>query len=262
MGLRDLSSKLLTPARGLGVVGWTSTMFAAVETHKLAERTLGSGARQEAIFDGYQRVWTSGLLRMFAVDFHVVGVLPPPASGARLVVSNHRTVYDIGVLISHFGGSVLSRGDLEQWPLLGVAAQKAQTIFVDRADKHSGATAIRAIRAQLERGRTISVFPEGGTFAGDEVREFNAGAFVACRKLDVEFVPVGIAYPPGVDWETGGFLEHLSMLGERPRTRAAIAIGAPFRSQDSARKLAPRLHEQVQALVHRARAQLDADASA
>jgi len=259
--LRELSSTLLAPARGLGIVGWTSTMLAAVEGHKLLDRTLGPGARQEAIFDGYMRTWTAGLLALFGVEFRVLGVLPPPATTGRLVVANHRTVLDIGALLSHFGGSVLSRGDLEQWPLLGVAAQKAQTIFVDRESKHSGATAIRAIRAQLGRGRTVSVFPEGTTFSGDEVRPFIAGAFVACRKLDVEIVPVGFAYPPDIEWDGETFVEHLQITGARPRTRAVMAVGAPFRSDARAAELAVRCHGEVQTLVDRARRALDADQS-
>ena len=41
-------------------------------------------------------------------------------------------------------------------------------IFVDRDSKQRGAQAIRQIRAQLQRNRTINVFPEGTVFAGDE----------------------------------------------------------------------------------------------
>ena len=255
--LRELSAKVMAPARGLGVVGWTSTMLAAVESHKFVERTLGPGEAQEAIFDRYMRTWVAGLLAMFSVDFHIVGTLPPPAQTARLVVANHRCVFDIGALLAHFGGSVLSRGDLEDWPLIGTAAQKAQTIFVDRESKHSGAAAIRAIRAQLSRGRTISVFPEGATFGGDEVRPFNAGAFAACRKLDVEFVPVGFAYPPEVEWVDGSFVEHLQTNGSRMRTPAVMAIGEPFRSTERTAAVSKRLHAEVQRLVHLARTTLD-----
>ena len=256
--LRDLSTKLLAPARGAGVVGWTSTMLAAVEAHKLVDRKLGGGQRQDQLFDRYMRTYTAGLLRLFSVDMHILGVVPPPATTARMVVANHRTVLDIGALLTHFGGSVLSRGDLETWPLLGIAAQKAQTIFVDRANKHSGATAIRAIRAQLATGRTISVFPEGSTFKGDEVRPFIPGAFAACRKLDVEFVPVGFAYPPSVEWEgkdpDATFIDHMRQIGEHPTTPVVMAIGTPFRADERATKLALRLHDEVQALVHHARA--------
>lgn len=251
-----LRAKLRVPIRAGGMIGWTSWMLAAVESHKLLDRKLATGHAQEQIFEQYMRSWTSGLLRMLAVDLRIVGELPPAPSGARMVISNHRSALDIGILLTHFGGSVLSRADLRDWPLLGLAASKAQTIFVDRESKHSGAQAIRAIREQLQRGRTISVFPEGTTFAGDEVRPFNAGAFVAARKLDVEYVPVGIAYPSGCEFVESSFVEHVTAIAQRPRTPAAMAIGAPLRLDGRANEIAERLHAEVQVLVDRARAAL------
>lgn len=239
------------------MIGWTSVMLAAVESHKLADRKLAAGHAQEQIFERYMRTWTAGLLRMFAVELRIVGQLPPPPSGARMVISNHRSALDIGILLTHFGGSVLSRADLHDWPLLGLAAQKAQTIFVDRESKHSGAQAIRAIREHLQRGRTVSVFPEGTTFAGDEVRPFNAGAFVAARKLDVEYVPVGIAYPPGCEFVESSFVEHVAAVAQRPRTPVVMAVGDPLRIDGRANEVADRLHAEVQALVVHARAALE-----
>ena len=46
----------------------------------------------------------------------------------------------------------------------------------------SGAGAIRAIQHELERGQTIVLFPEGATFAGDELRPFPGGAFIAATR--------------------------------------------------------------------------------
>lgn len=255
--IRALGRKLLPPVRGAGVVGWTALMLAAVESHKLIDRELGEGHEQESIFESYMKTWTGGLLRMFAVDVRVVPGLPPPATGPRMVVSNHRSSIDIPLLLTHFGGSALSRGDLEDWPLIGLAAQKAQTIFVDRESKQSGAKAIRAIRAQLQRGRTINVFPEGTTFAGDEVRPFHAGAFAACRGLDVEYVPVGLAYPPAQEYTEDGIVEHFAAIAARRRTRVVMVVGEPLRIEGRAAKVSERLRAEVQARVHEARRELE-----
>jgi lyso-ornithine lipid O-acyltransferase len=254
--LRDLGAKLRVPTRAGGMLGWTALMLGAVESHKLAERTLGRGQAQEQIFDRYMRAWTAGLLRMFAVELRILGELPPAATGPRMVVANHRSALDIGIVLTHFGGSVLSRADLRDWPLLGLAAAKAQTIFVDRGSKQSGAAAIRAIRAQLARGRTVSVFPEGTTFAGDEVRPFNAGAFAAARRLDVEYVPVGVAYPPGSEFVEDTFADHVAAVAQRPSTPVVMAVGEPLRIDARAPAVAERLQRVVQELVHRARAEL------
>jgi 1-acyl-sn-glycerol-3-phosphate acyltransferase len=253
----SLGEKLLPPLRGAGLAGWTAVMLTAVESHKYVDRKLGAGVRQEAIFERYMRAWTGGILRMCGVHVHIVGELPPPTIGPRLVVSNHRSALDIPLLLTHFGGSALSRADLEHWPLLGLAAQKAQTIFVDRESKQSGAQAIRQIRAQLQRNRTINVFPEGTVFGGDEVRPFNAGAFAACRGLKVEYVPVGVAYPPHCEWVQEGFVEHGKSLAALPRTSIAMAIGAPLLLDGRAAVVSEELRGRVQELVYRARAELD-----
>ena len=255
--LAELASSLLPPARASAMLGWTALMLAAVESHKLADRELEAGERQEEIFERYMRAWTAGLLRMCAVEVSLVSPVPPAPTGPRMVIANHRSAVDIPILLTHFGGSVLSRGDLERWPLLGLAARKAQTIFVDRQSTRSGAQAIRAIRNQLQRGRTISVFPEGTTFAGDELRPFNAGAFAACRKLDVEYVPVGFAYPPGHEFVEHEFLDHVKRVAGRPRTPVAMAVGEPRRIEGRAAKVAAKLHAEVQTLVHEARHALD-----
>ena len=71
-------------------------------------------------------------------------------------------------------------------------------MFVDRVGRgerrHRRA---RDPQAPQVAGQTVIVFPEGTTFAGDEVRPFHAGAFVAALRTGAEIVPVGLAYQRG-----------------------------------------------------------------
>lgn len=182
------------------------------------------------------------------------------AKSARLVVSNHRSPLDILLLLERFGGVVLSRADLANWPILGPAARKAETIFVDREDTLSGVLAVRALRDRLAQDHTVVVFPEGTTSAGDAVRPFQQGAFAAARGLPVEIVPVGIAYPPGSEFLDETFTQHMTRMARRPRTEVACVIGEP-RPMPATRKGIPEaLRADVQELVYRARLELDARA--
>ena len=195
------------------------------------------------------------LLAIFGVE--MVGENPlPPATRARLVVANHRTAFDIGVMMAHFGGLMLSRGDLGSWPVIGRLAREGHTIFVDRESGHSGARAIRAIRRALDAGNTVSVYPEGTTFIGDEVRPFSPGAFAAARGLPVDIVPVGLAYDAnaGVEYFHTPFIEHLERIAARPRTRVVVCVGEPFPAEGKSAGLAARAEREVQALVLHARA--------
>jgi 1-acyl-sn-glycerol-3-phosphate acyltransferase len=182
-------------ARALGMGTLTVSMLAGVSVHEW----LSAPEAQRPVFQRWMKVWAHSLLWLFGVRARWHGAAPPTAR-ARLVVSNHRSPLDILLLLQHFGGVVLSRADLANWPILGPAARKAETIFVDRENTLSGVLAVRALRDRLSEQHTVIVFPEGTTLAGDEVRPFQQGAFAAARGLPVEIVPVGIAYPPGSEF--------------------------------------------------------------
>ncbi len=92
---------------------------------------------------------------------------------------------------------MVSRADLAGWPLIGFAARSVGTVFVDRADAASGASALRSMRTHLAAGSSVIVFPEGTTFPDDEVRPFQPGAFVAAARAGVDVLPVGLAYETG-----------------------------------------------------------------
>ncbi len=232
---------------------FTLTMLSGVTLH---QRVTKDAERRRLLFQRWMKLWAQGLLDLFGFQVLVATPLPPSAAGPRLVVSNHRSPIDILLMLRYFGGVVLSRGDLARWPVLGVAAQRAETIFVDRADAFSGFLAVRALRERLSQGRTVIVFPEGATFAGDEVHEFQGGAFSAARGLSVEVVPVGVAYEPGVEFVNETFVAHMTRVASRPSTRVACAFGQPRMLSGSRKELAAALQGEVQALVEKARAAL------
>jgi 1-acyl-sn-glycerol-3-phosphate acyltransferase len=207
------------------------------------------------IFQRYMKRWGHSLVyRTGGRVFLTPGSVVPAQVGPRLVVANHRSPFDIGILLSLFGGHALSRADLAGWPVLGVAAQRAGTIFVDRSKADSGASAIRAIHKKLKERASILVFPEGSTFDGDEVRPFKPGAFTALRGLGAQIVPVGLAYDRGAEWVNESFVAHVLRVADRPRTRCVVAIGEPIAADGKPHELAEAMHERVQTLVHQARA--------
>jgi lyso-ornithine lipid O-acyltransferase len=243
-------------ARALGMGTLTLSMLAGVSVHEW----MSAPEARRPVFQRWMQTWAHSLLRLFGVHASWSGVNAPAATGARLVVSNHRSPLDILLLLQHFGGVVLSRSDLANWPILGPAARKAQTIFVDRENTLSGVLAVRALRDRLTQQHTVIVFPEGTTLAGDEVRPFQQGAFAAARGLPVEIVPVGIAYPSGSEFLNETFTEHMTRMARRPRTEVACVVGQP-RMMPAARKtIAEQLRVDVQDLVHQARQQLEARA--
>lgn len=250
----QLAPKARASARAAGFAALTVAMLGGVELHQRLSRP---SARPD-VFDRHMRLWCRTLLRLFQVEARVEpAIAPPKAAHGRLVVSNHRSPIDIAILLSIFGGQVLSRADLASWPVLGTAARKAGTIFVNRGEGTSGASAIRAIRHHLRDGNTVIVYPEGTTFAGDEIRPFRMGAFVGLHQINVEIVPVALAYEPGTEFVDESFMQHLQRVAARRRTRVGVRIGEPFAASVHAAATGNQAREQVQKLVVQARTLCD-----
>lgn len=242
--------------RASAFIGLTASMLPVYLAHfnKVPE------AERETVRDLWVRRWARALLSLFAVECVVLGPVPPPTrkgERGRLIVANHRSAIDIGVLLATFGGTMVSRADLAEWPVVGAAARSVGTVFVDRDSAESGAATIRSIQKRLEEGATIILFPEGTTFDGDEVRSFFGGAFIAAARAGAEVLPVGLAYPKdsGAAFLNETFTQHLARMAKSTSTRMVVAAGAPIEvvKGSKAGPLAKRAHAEVQALVSNAR---------
>jgi 1-acyl-sn-glycerol-3-phosphate acyltransferase len=250
-----LLSEVRRAARIAGFGALTGTMLPAFMAHQ----RLSTEQERDRVRRRWVGAWSSALLEMFGVRAIVHGELPP-AGGGVLVAANHRSTADILLLLRTFGGHMVSRADLAGWPLVGAAARAVGTLFVDRADAASGATAVRTIRSRLVAGGTVIVFPEGTTFPDDEVRPFHAGAFVAAARSDARVVPVGIAYQrgSGAAFVNESFPAHLSRMAAASPSRVALVIGTPLTASSSkASALRDVAHSEVQRLVTQARSMVD-----
>ena len=239
---------------GFGAV--TSAMLPAFLAH---ERVTPLG-RRPAVRHAWVGAWCTALLGMFGVRALVRGTMPPRGQG-HLVVANHRSTADILLLLRAFGGCMVSRADLARWPLVGIAARSVGTVFVDRSDVVSGANTVRAIRNRLRAGDSVIVFPEGTTFAGDEVRPFRAGAFVSALRSGADIVPVGIAYARNSDaaFVNETFLAHLKRMSGAAPSRVAMCVGDRIAVEPGAHaaKLRDIAQAQVVRLVGEARRLVD-----
>jgi 1-acyl-sn-glycerol-3-phosphate acyltransferase len=242
--------------RASGFLGLTAGMLPIYLAHydKVSEE------EKETVRDLWVRRWARALLSLFSIECVVRGSVPPPTrkgERGRLIVSNHRSTIDIGVLLATFGGTMVSRSDLAEWPIVGAAARSVVTVFVDRSNAESGAATIRSIQKRLEEGATIILFPEGTTYDGDEIRPFFGGAFIAASRAGAEVLPVGLAYPKdsGAAFLNETFGEHLSRMAKSTSTRMALVAGDPIDVVKGSRAgpLTKRAHADVTALVADAR---------
>ena len=255
-------SALRFPLRTAAFVGTTLGFYALFEVESAFTRR----AQDQALLRKWMARYGRFLLELYGLEVIASGRYVDagqryPGSDerglGRIFVMNHRSGLDIALTIGLFDAHIVSRADLARWPLIGSAARRAGTLFVDRKSTRSGATVLKAMGAAVKSGRGVMIFPEGTTFAGDEVRPFKPGAFQTAQRTGAEIVPVGLAYDrDDVIFLDESFPTHLRRVSGIAHTRVGVAVGEALRPTGDPVELAGRAHESVQALVHRARASL------
>jgi 1-acyl-sn-glycerol-3-phosphate acyltransferase len=230
-------------------------------------------ARRAALWNRHKRRWCRGLFFIFGIELRVcdaagndrplphgrdhtptVGTDDTGVGGGALIVANHRSPMDVAILLYLMDGHFMSRADLARWPVIGRAAKRVGTIFVDRTHSSQGAAAIRSAARMLNEGKRVIVFPEGTTHAeGDELLPFRSGAFVALQGTHGRMVPVGLAYPAGAEFREPTFHEHVLRMARRTRMVVGVCIGEPLASRGNADTDRHLAREMIQSLVHTAR---------
>lgn len=138
--------------------------------------------------------WQQELLSILGVNVTVSG---EPASGTVLHVSNHVSWLDIPVIGSLVPVHFLSKDEVRRWPLIGLLARAAGTLFIRRGSGESGSKAAE-IAGHLGQQRTILVFPEGTTTDGTRVRRFFPALFRAPVLAGTAVQPLALRYHDGV----------------------------------------------------------------
>jgi len=139
------------------------------------------------------QTWMRDLLRIMRIEVKTAGTLPRETV---LLVSNHITWLDIIVLSSTYPYSFLSKSEVRHWPLIGVLTAMSGTLFIRRSDVRSLKHSIHIIRNRLRHGRSVSMFPEGTTYA-EGLGSFKTGLFSAAIEAQVKVQPVAIRYLRG-----------------------------------------------------------------
>lgn len=169
--------------------------------------------------------WARHLMQRMRFELLAEGTLPTESG---LIAATHRSALDILVLLAHAPGRFLSRHDVAEWPLAGTLAKQAGTVFVDRDSPTSGFAALRALKRRAELGDRILLFPEGRTHAGDTVGPLKPGVLRLAQALRQPIVPIGLAYPPALEYVDISFATHLKRAMQARDRRIGLCIGQPL----------------------------------
>lgn len=212
----------------------------------------GAHARRLANRRGVMRRWCTDVCRVLAVRVEVRGA---PPREACFLVCNHLGYLDIPVLGAHTDTIFVSKSEVADWPVMGALATLGGTIYVERAAKRKLLSVNEQIRAALDRGDGVVVFPEGTSSPGDEVLPFRASLLAPADELGLAVRAAGLRYetapgdPPAREsvawWGNADFMPHVLGLLRLREIRATLTFAErPVRAENR-KELAQTLREAV-----------------
>ena len=168
-------------------------------------------------------------------------------------LANHVSWLDILVVGAATGTSFVSKAEVQSIPLIGALANLNRTVYVQRNDRLGVGDQIDVIRAAMERGQRVTLFPEGTTTGGRALLPFKSSLLKVLENppADLMVQPVFLDYGPNsaaMAWvgEEHGLDNALRMLSALKAWPVTVHLLAPFDPEDFADRKA------IAAAAHRA----------
>jgi 1-acyl-sn-glycerol-3-phosphate acyltransferase len=141
------------------------------------------------------RSWGLILLKIARVPVQVEGLEHLRPGQAYVYAANHRSNFDIFVLISTLPGRFLfvAKKSLFKIPVFGQALSSIGSVSVDRDNLQSAIQSLNRAAAIVRSGISMIIFPEGTRATSRELLPFKKGVFVMALKAGQPIVPVSIS---------------------------------------------------------------------
>jgi len=124
-----------------------------------------------------------------------------PAAGAEgpgtlgsLVAANHISWLDIAAVLAHEPMRVVAKSEVRRWPVVGLLAARAGTLFIERTRLRRLPATVGEIAAALRVGQNVLVFPEGTTWCGRTRGRLYPATFQAAIDADASVQPLSLRY--------------------------------------------------------------------
>jgi 1-acyl-sn-glycerol-3-phosphate acyltransferase len=174
-----------------------------------------------------------------------------PEAEAHLWVSNHISWIDILALATEHDLVFVAKHEVSTWPLMGSIFSGIGTLFIRRGDREATQEMARTMRAHLEAGIPLMLFPEATTTDGSEVRRFGSKLFEPAIESQSHLQPVALRYQGGskeiapfIGDDT--FVGHLLRVLTLQEIRLIISYGAAMAPENlSKEQLARSLRQSV-----------------
>jgi len=137
---------------------------------------------------------TQNMLKAVNATVEVRGMENLPEKGPVLYVANHKSIFDIVVLVSLIKDPCIFIGkkEIAKMPVVGTWSKDLGCIYIDREDLRQSLTAIMAGINELRNGQSVVIFPEGTRTHAKGIKDFKEGSFKLATKTKVPIVPIAL----------------------------------------------------------------------
>ncbi len=111
-----------------------------------------------------------------------------------LFVAGHVSWTDVIVLTALRPATFVARGDLVDWPVLGLLARTMNVLPIHRRDLRALPGTVEQVRRRLDAGGTVVAFPEATTWCGQAYGSFRPAMFQAAVDSETWVQPVRLRY--------------------------------------------------------------------
>jgi len=144
--------------------------------------------------DARLRWWGQNMLRRAGAEIHVRGLENVPDGEPLVVMSNHRSYYDVPSVYCAVPGRIrmVAKKELFRVPLFGSAMLAAGFIKVDRGKREKAIESLRASKDLLQGGTRVWIAPEGTRSKTGRLGEFKSGGFHIALDANARILPMTI----------------------------------------------------------------------
>ncbi len=138
------------------------------------------------------RIWSKSILFVSGINVNIGGLAQIDPSKSYIYMSNHRSNFDIPVLLGCLPIQFrwLAKAELFKIPIFGRAMSGAGYVKIDRSNRESAFKSIDEIAVKMKNGVSVMIFPEGTRSADGHLKPFKKGGFVMAVDTGAPIVPV------------------------------------------------------------------------
>ena len=222
---------------GLGVVGLVFPLLPQARRNALKGR------------------WSRRLLAIMGLELRLHGEVPDGC----LLVANHVSWLDIYVINAARPTGFVAKSEIRGWPLIGWLAKETDTLFIERGSHRHAQHIAHEMAQRLAAGHSLTVFPEGTTSDGRDLRPFHAALLQAAISAGRPVQPLAIRYRDAAGNYTAApaYIDEVSFaesvhntLAERGLVAELVVLPAqPADAADTRRLLAARAEAAIRQVV-------------